>query len=118
MISYIIQSKQTGILHVITANGEISKVVNNDCHGSKWSPDGKWLSYLTYEEFKVRPEGTLSEADFEEVRKITAISFFISDPAKTLLIIISREGYSFLIVVSPIFYSKSVQFASSCFSMK
>ncbi len=34
-----------------------------------WSPDGKWLSYLTYEEIKVRPEGSLWEADFEEVKQ-------------------------------------------------
>jgi Tol biopolymer transport system component len=32
-----------------------------------WSPDGKWLSYFTYEEEKVRPEGSLWEVDFEEV---------------------------------------------------
>jgi Tol biopolymer transport system component len=32
-----------------------------------WSPDGKWLSYFTYEEEKVRPEGTLWEADFKEI---------------------------------------------------
>jgi WD40 repeat protein len=32
-----------------------------------WSPDGKWIAYLTYEEIKVRPEGYLWEADFDEV---------------------------------------------------
>ena len=34
-----------------------------------WSSDGKWLSYLTYEGIKVRPEGSLWEADFEEVKQ-------------------------------------------------
>ena len=34
-----------------------------------WSPDGKWLSYFTYEEEKVRPEGSLWEADFEEIKE-------------------------------------------------
>ncbi len=34
-----------------------------------WSSDGKWLSYLTYEEIKVRPEGSLWEVDFEEVKQ-------------------------------------------------
>jgi len=34
-----------------------------------WSPDGKWLSYLTYEEIKVRHEGSLWEADFEEIKQ-------------------------------------------------
>ena len=32
-----------------------------------WSPDGKWISYLTEESVKVRPEGILWEADFNEV---------------------------------------------------
>ena len=44
--------------------------VLDDCkYGLSWSPDGKWLSYLTYEEEKVRSEGTLWEADFEEVKE-------------------------------------------------
>ena len=34
-----------------------------------WSPDGKWISYLTYEEIKVRPESTMWEADFEEIKQ-------------------------------------------------
>jgi len=38
-------------------------------YGLNWSPDGKWLSYLTYEEVKVRPEGSLWEADFEEIKQ-------------------------------------------------
>jgi Tol biopolymer transport system component/TolA-binding protein len=36
------------------------------------SPDGRWISYLTEENIKVRPEGVLWEAGFEEVKeKIT-----------------------------------------------
>jgi Tol biopolymer transport system component len=35
----------------------------------QWSPDGKWISYRSSGEFKVRPEGTLWEADFEEIVK-------------------------------------------------
>ena len=34
-----------------------------------WSPDGEWLSYLTEEGVKVRPEGSLWEADFEEIKE-------------------------------------------------
>jgi len=34
-----------------------------------WSPDGKWLAYVTYEMTKVRPESSLWEADFEEVKE-------------------------------------------------
>lgn len=33
------------------------------------SPDGKWISYLTEEFVKVRPEGTLWEASFEEIKE-------------------------------------------------
>ena len=38
-------------------------------YGLLWSPDGKWLSYLTCEGIKVRPESSLWEADFEEVKQ-------------------------------------------------
>lgn len=37
--------------------------------GLQWSPDGKWISYLTYQQEKVRPEGTLWEADFAEIKE-------------------------------------------------
>ena len=37
-----------------------------------WSPDGKWLAYVTYEMTKVRPESSLWEGDFEEfLEKLT-----------------------------------------------
>jgi Tol biopolymer transport system component len=46
--------------------------LNDYKYGLSWSPDGKWLSYLTYEGIKVRPEGSLWEADFEEtIEKIS-----------------------------------------------
>jgi Tol biopolymer transport system component len=35
----------------------------------EWSPDGEWLSYTTEESAKVRPEGTLWEADFDEIKE-------------------------------------------------
>lgn len=37
--------------------------------GLQWSPDGKWISYLTYKQEKVRPEGTLWEVDFAEIKE-------------------------------------------------
>ena len=43
--------------------------LNDYKYGLDWSPDGKWLSYLTYEGIKVRPEGSLWKADFEEVKQ-------------------------------------------------
>jgi Tol biopolymer transport system component len=52
---------------------EITRLATDDPYDYKyslsWSPDGKWISYLTYEEIKVRPEGYLWEADFEEIIK-------------------------------------------------
>lgn len=42
---------------------------NDTKYGLTWSPDGKWISYHTYEAIKVRPEGSLWEADFEEVKQ-------------------------------------------------
>ncbi|MBE9509424.1 MAG: PD40 domain-containing protein [Bacteroidetes bacterium] len=45
------------------------EVLDDYKYSLNWSPDGKWLSYLTYEKEKVRPEGVLWEADFEEVLK-------------------------------------------------
>ncbi|RLD88092.1 MAG: hypothetical protein DRJ29_17585 [Bacteroidetes bacterium] len=35
----------------------------------EWSPDGKWLSYQTSEEEKIRPESTMWEVDFEEIKQ-------------------------------------------------
>lgn len=35
----------------------------------QWSHDGQWISYLTYQTEKVRPEGTLWEADFAEIKE-------------------------------------------------
>jgi len=43
--------------------------LNDYKYGLNWSPDGKWLSYNTYEGVKVRPEGSLWEADFEEIKQ-------------------------------------------------
>jgi hypothetical protein len=34
-----------------------------------WSPDGKWIAYNPYKPVKVRPESTIWEADFEEIKE-------------------------------------------------
>jgi Tol biopolymer transport system component/tetratricopeptide (TPR) repeat protein len=50
--------------------GTVTELVPEDNsfkYSMHWSPDGKWISYLTEEAVKVRPEGILWEADFEEV---------------------------------------------------
>ena len=51
-----------------TNQTNLTKNPGNDWYPN-WSPDGKWLSYLTYEDEKVRPEGALWEADFEEIKE-------------------------------------------------
>jgi Tol biopolymer transport system component len=52
-------------------SGETIKIadknVDDNKYALRWSPDGKWLSYLTEENIKVRPEGSLWETDFDEV---------------------------------------------------
>jgi Tol biopolymer transport system component/TolA-binding protein len=52
---------------------KITRLANDNLNDYKyslnWSPDSKWLSYLAYEDIKVRPEGTMWEADLAEVLK-------------------------------------------------
>ena len=59
-----------GDIWIVPLNSENPTQIADTPENERWvdcSPDGKWLSYLTYEEFKVRPESTLWEADFEEI---------------------------------------------------
>jgi Tol biopolymer transport system component len=37
--------------------------------GPSWSPDSKWIAYTSEGSVKMRPEGTMWEADFEEIVK-------------------------------------------------
>ncbi|MGM0532612.1 MAG: DPP IV N-terminal domain-containing protein [Bacteroidota bacterium] len=57
---------------------EITRLTDGTNNGFQyalyWSPDSKWISYLISENVKVRPEGVLWEAGFEEVKeKITGL---------------------------------------------
>ncbi len=58
---------------VIPVEGGKSTILDDDEDGWKtwlqWSPDGKWISYRSGSQVKVRPEGTLWEVDFEEIVK-------------------------------------------------
>jgi len=47
--------------------GDVSKWVWILSPGVQSSPDGKWISYDSEEEVKTRSEGSIWEADFEEI---------------------------------------------------
>ena len=58
----IVYSMETG---KFTRLGEEN--IDDNKYSLNWSPDGRMLSYQTYELLKVRPEGSLWEADFNEI---------------------------------------------------
>ena len=68
-----IEKGDAGPIFIIPAEGgETTTLVTNDnsCkYLLHWSPDGKWISYNSQGPMKVRPEGTMWEADFEEIVK-------------------------------------------------
>ena len=58
------------LLMVPSGGGQVTEIAlddNAEKYGVYWSPDGKWIGFLTEEAVKVRPEGTMWEADFEEI---------------------------------------------------
>ncbi len=58
------------LFRVPAKGGNVTELIPEDGsykYGLRWSPDGKWISYISEESVKVRPEGTLWEADFDEV---------------------------------------------------
>jgi len=64
------ETEETHLFMIPSDGGKIKMLAPEDNsykYSLRWSPDGKWLSYLTEESVKVRPEGTMWEADFEEV---------------------------------------------------
>ena len=60
-------------IYIIPVNGSQPVRIAPDDDDFKdslsWSPDGKWISYSPEKPVKVRPESTLWEADFEEVKE-------------------------------------------------
>jgi len=72
-IGYIGDNDHCLIITYSMETGKITRLADENIvdnkYGLVWSPDGKWLSYLTCESVKVRPEGSLWEADFEEIKE-------------------------------------------------
>lgn len=69
-IGYKRGAEKSWLFKVPAKGGNVTELVPEDDsfkYSLRWSPDGKWISYLTEESVKVRPEGTLWDADFEEV---------------------------------------------------
>jgi len=68
-----IEKDDAGPIFVIPVEGgEATTLVTNDTSYKyllHWSPDGRWISYNSEGPVKVRPEGTMWEADFEEIVK-------------------------------------------------
>jgi Tol biopolymer transport system component len=66
-----IEKGDAGPIFIIPVEGgEATALVANDTSCKyllHWSPDGKWISYNSEGPVKVRPEGTMWEADFEEI---------------------------------------------------
>ena len=60
----------TRIFMVSAEGGKVTELAADDKDLKNWlypSPDGKWISYDSEGEVKTRAEGTLWEADFEEI---------------------------------------------------
>jgi len=60
-------------IYIIPAKGGKPILVAQDDDdykfGISWSPDGKWIAYGPEKPVKVRPESTIWEADFEEIKE-------------------------------------------------
>ncbi|HCO96566.1 MAG TPA: hypothetical protein DIU00_21945 [Phycisphaerales bacterium] len=61
----------SGPVFIIPAEGGKATILATDDNSSKyslsWSPDSKWITYSSERTVKIRPEGTIWEADFDEI---------------------------------------------------
>jgi Tol biopolymer transport system component len=66
-----IEKGDTGPIFIIPVEGGTATTLVANDNSSKyllhWSPDGRWISYNAEGPVKVRPEGTMWEADFEQI---------------------------------------------------
>jgi len=66
------QESRTPIILIPVEGGKPTVLAADDDiwkYSLHWSPDGKWITYRSQGPVKVRPEGTMWEADFEEIVK-------------------------------------------------
>lgn len=72
-VGYHAEKDQSGPIFIIPVEGGKATEVATDDNGWKywvyWSPDSKWISYNSDGSVKVRPEGTMWEADFDQILK-------------------------------------------------
>ena len=68
-----VEKGDAGPICVISVEGDETTVLVPDDNSYKywlsWSPDGKWIAYSSERTVKVRPEGAIWEANFEEIVK-------------------------------------------------
>jgi Tol biopolymer transport system component len=60
------------LLKISVNDGKLTELATDDLsfkYDISWSPDGKWICYCYMEMEKVRPESTLWEADFNEIKE-------------------------------------------------
>ena len=60
------------LFKISAEGGELTEIASDDLsfkYDISWSPDGKWICYCYMEMEKVRPESTMWEADFEEIKE-------------------------------------------------
>ncbi len=69
---HIGKGQSRSIFVIPVEGGKATMLVSNDTSWKlwlSWSPDSKWISYDSEGPVKVRLEGTMWEADFEEILK-------------------------------------------------
>jgi Tol biopolymer transport system component len=75
VISGVVQQgsgEEYHLLKISVDNGKLTEIATDDLsfkYDISWSPDGKWICYCYMEMEKIRPESTLWEAYFGEIKQ-------------------------------------------------